>query len=128
MVSLTVLVAADQLQPAVRDTGRRAVVSRQTALGLVSSQLILVVYGAPARGRRGERGELGSLRGAPEADVAVRSSTQDKRGALRGWSLLFLVVVVVAAAAAVVSWTCCCWCCYYMYVLVVVEEPGRRMG
>ncbi len=69
--------AADQLQPAERDAGRGAVVTGQPSLALVPPQLALVVHGGPVGARL--FGELRALRGAPEADVAVRRPAQDER-------------------------------------------------
>lgn len=72
--------AADQLQPAERNAGRGAVVAGQSPLALVPPQLALVIYGGPVGARL--LGELGELRGAPEADVAIRPPAQDERSSL----------------------------------------------
>lgn len=77
-----ILVTADQLQPAVRDASGGAVVSSQAPLALVPPELLLVIHGRPVRARLRK---LGNVSCPPEADVSVRSSTQNERGTCFVW-------------------------------------------
>lgn len=73
--------AADQLKPAVSNAGGRSVVPGQSPLALEPPNVAIVIIAVVIAPRVSRLCKLGNLDHSPQANVAVRSAAEDKRGA-----------------------------------------------